>query len=144
MSSSNLITKSTLNPNQGSLTDNLKRSQQYAGNSIFHPVRLFDNNDASNKTSSLSRTMEDILTEKLSGMKIQRPSHSLHKPIRQRKATVSPYYRKTPITPPRTPEVSRKSFRMYKNPTMKFDKTEKINGNATRNSTLLSIFSINE
>ncbi|EGF97454.1 uncharacterized protein MELLADRAFT_114327 [Melampsora larici-populina 98AG31] len=139
MAPSNFIAQSTKESNSINVTEHIKSSQEYTDKSSLHPVR-FSKLDDQRNTSKISRSPDDHITEKLLALKIQRPAHSLQKPTRQRKVTVSPYHRKSPITPPRTPEISRKSFRMPRNPTVKLEKKESINGKATQHS----IFRIND
>ncbi|EGG09248.1 uncharacterized protein MELLADRAFT_104428 [Melampsora larici-populina 98AG31] len=138
MAPSNFIAQSTKESNSINVTEHIKSAQEYTEKSPLRPVRLSKFDDQRN-TSKVSRSPDDHITEKLLALKIQRPAHTLQKPTRQRKVTVSPYHRKSPITPPRTPEISRKMLRVPRNPTAKFEK-ETINGKTTQRS----IFRIND
>lgn len=107
MSSSNSLTQSNSSPrHQETKSKDFKDSNQFMSNSYFHPV-YFCHNDL-DEPSRISRIANDDITEKLSEMKLQRPSHSSRKPTKQKKVNVSPYYRKSLLSPPRTPEVFRK------------------------------------
>ncbi|EGG09249.1 uncharacterized protein MELLADRAFT_104427 [Melampsora larici-populina 98AG31] len=104
--STSIATEST--SSSGKITlEEYKLSQQQSDPlaSFFHPVHFCGDDDVTD-ISTVSRSTDDSISEKLSKMELQQ-SNSGRIPKKQNKVIKKPYSRKTVITPPRTPEVSR-------------------------------------
>ncbi|KAH9812559.1 hypothetical protein DFH28DRAFT_978916 [Melampsora americana] len=116
MSSSNVLAQSTT-PQSSVVTEDLKSAHPFIGPGVFFHGVSFTTNDGGSGISETPRTTGNDLLERLEAMTIQKSPQSSKISARQKKPTMTPYYRKPRFTQPRTPEIPRQ-HRRRRNPAM--------------------------
>ncbi|EGF98501.1 uncharacterized protein MELLADRAFT_113507 [Melampsora larici-populina 98AG31] len=110
MSTTNVLNKSVTSQRSG-VPEDLNSQNPFIGPGAFDLVRFTTENTTVNDTSKTSKSPQEHLSEKLEEMEIQKHSLVSRVPTRQKKASVTPYYRKPKFAPARTPEPPRQHKR---------------------------------
>ncbi|KAH9820584.1 hypothetical protein DFH28DRAFT_952694 [Melampsora americana] len=107
MSASNILTQSTASqPSVVAVV--IESPHDFIGPGFVHPVSFMESNSGSvtARTSGIT-----ALSEKLEEMEIQKSSHLSRLSTRQKRPSVTPYYRKPKFVRDRTPEAPRRHKR---------------------------------
>ncbi|EGF98502.1 uncharacterized protein MELLADRAFT_113506 [Melampsora larici-populina 98AG31] len=122
MASSNITAQSTAFQRTDGTEDRIS-SHPFIGPGVLDLVRFTTEKDAGNDSTRSSKKPEDQLSEKLKEMEIQKTSLASRIPTREKKHSVTPYYRKPKFVRARAPEAPREHKRQ-RNPAVIVDLKE--------------------
>lgn len=110
MASSNVLAQSTTSQ-RSDVAEDLISPHPFIGPGVFNLVSFTTENDTGNDTTRAPRSTEEHLSEKLKGMDLRKTSLTSRIPTRQKKPSVTPYYRRPQFVRARTPEAPRQHKR---------------------------------
>ncbi|EGF98490.1 uncharacterized protein MELLADRAFT_69288 [Melampsora larici-populina 98AG31] len=110
MASSNILAQSTAFQRTDGTEDRIS-SHPFIGPGVLDLVRFTTEKNAVVNTPRSSKKPEDQLSEKLKEMEIQKTSLVSRIPTREKKPSVTPYYRKPKFVRARAPEAPRQHKR---------------------------------